>query len=182
MRFQKIIWALSLLLPSFSTFSFEDQSRYYADLGTWFGGDLVANNPAGDNYRAGSGAVLDFGYSWLIPSMQGVYARGSLGYRYQGALQGNGSNSGIVFEASIAKNLSIINLGVGIHADIANITKDELGRKTEFDDVLGALFYIESGVSDNASLTVKYHMLDYTSKTGTKFAGSQLGLFVTVFF
>lgn len=178
MLFKKIVVLFGIVLISQQVCA-ERSMNYYYDFGAWFGGDKIADNPDGDNYNAGSGAVFDFGVSFLLFEKYDLYTRNSIGYRYQGSETGSGRNKGLVLESSIVKELRYYNLGFGLHADIASSTSDYFGFETEFQDAFGPFVSFEYMIDYGLGFGLKYHMLDYTSVDGVEYSGDQAGLFIT---
>jgi hypothetical protein len=151
----------------------------YMDFGVWFGGDLVATNPDGDDYKAGSGAVLALGIENAVINKR--YAnRTSFGVRYQGAQSGKGENSGLVLESSLLKKFNSVSIGAGLHYDFQNSVSDTYGNKTNFKNSIGEFAYIEWVVNEKVSMSVRYLLMDYESDNGVPYAGDQAGLVVTL--
>ncbi|MDH5178158.1 MAG: hypothetical protein OEY07_00645 [Gammaproteobacteria bacterium] len=148
------------------------------DMGVWFGGDLVAVNPGGDNYNAGSGAVLGVAYVVDLAKEEGWKLDTSFGMRYQGAKVGQGSNEGIIIESSIVKEWDGFGVGAGLHYDFQNSVHDALGVETKFKDTLGTVVLVKYISRSGIEFVFKYLMADFESTGGRLYDGNQFGLFM----
>lgn len=178
----KPFWILVPIL-FFSSLAFSKDNIYYQfDFGSWFGGDKIAENPGGDNYNAGSGAVLGLGIDWKFSQKYKLYFRNNFAYRYQGAKVGNGGNSGLVYETALVKQWGRSKLVGGFHYDINAVTKDQFGNKIKYEDSVGTYVGYEYMAFETWGLGVKYLIQDYDLSTNETVSGDQIGLFVTGWF
>lgn len=168
------------LLCFFSLSANADRSIFYQfDFGTWFGGDKLAQNPGGDDYKAGSGAVFGLGLDWRFNKQHDLFLRNNIGYRYQGAKSGSGGNRGIVYETALVKGIGQINLVGGFHLDFDAVTKDQSGNRLEYDDAVGQYVALEHMTFDTWGFGLKYLFQEYELSDGTTVSGDQFGIFLT---
>lgn len=171
------IFLLFCIVPTYA--KAEQNLFYHFDFGTWFGGDKLAQNPGGDDYKAGSGAVLGLGLDWRFSERHDLFFRNNLGYRYQGAKSGSGGNRGIVYETALVKGIGQINLVGGLHMDFDAVTKDEYGNRLEYDNAVGQYLALEHMTFGNWGFGLKYLIQDYKLSNGTTVSGDQFGIFLT---
>lgn len=155
---------------------------YYMDLGVWFGGDNVAINPDGDDYDAGSGAVIGAGMSYYLSKDANFKHNNTIALRHQGAKSGKGENQGFVFESSVVKEWSNIGVGAGIHYDFENEVSDTDGNKTFFNNSLGTIVFVEWIAEERLKIIFKYLFMDYETVDGVPYDGNQYGIFMTLGF
>lgn len=173
-----VLVAVVLVMLSCSALA-EQSLSYHFDFGTWFGGDKLAQNPDGDDYKAGSGAVLGLGIDWELNQQHELFFRNNLGYRYQGAKSGNGGNRGVVFETALVKQINQFNLVGGLHIDLNAVTKDYTGNRLEYDNAVGQYLGIEHMTFETWGFGIKYLVQEYELSNGAKVSGNQFGLFLT---
>ena len=177
---KRIICCFLLLVPVLC--SADTESDYFKNpfmgLGVWFGGDRVANNPDGDNYDAGSGAIMELGAFYQPFNNIELMHRNSVAYRYQGSKTGKGESSGLVLESSLSKEWTNIGVGAGFHVDLLNQVSDTDGNITKFKNSIGPVVYVEWVESEKLSFVLKYLMVDYETMDGEEFSGNQFGLFL----
>ncbi len=166
---------IELALPEENKFSPEyKQNGWYFDLGVNFGGDTIANNPGGDNYKAGGGALLMLGYDW--PSNDDFSYQVSTGFRYQGAQLGDGENFGLVSRVEADYDFGEYHLGIGLHLDILSHTKDEFGKKTKIDDSISPFISASWEMLPHINLTGTYMFAEFTDENDVVYKGNQFGL------
>lgn len=175
----KLYTIVFLLLFTCSSAHSEKGLYYHFDLGTWFGGDTLAKNPDGDDYKAGSGATIGLGLDWMFSSDLGLLFRNNIGYRYQGAKTGSGGNRGIIYESALVKQIDQYNLVGGLHLDLEAVTKDYYGNRIEYDNALGQYIALEYMMLGNWGVGVKYLNQEYELSNGATASGNQFGLFLT---
>ena len=179
---KRIICSFLLLVPALCSADTESEffKNPFMGLGVWFGGDKVANNPDGDNYDAGSGAIMELGAFYQPFQNMEIMHRNSVAYRYQGAKTGKGESSGVVLETSLSKEWTNIGLGAGFHVDLMNQVSDTDGNKTKFKNSIGPVIYAEWVASEKLNFVFRYLMVDYEAEDGTGFSGNQFGVFLLV--
>lgn len=156
---------------------------FYFDLGATSGGDKVANNTTidpntgdnGDAYNAGGGALFGAGYSQPISAKYNLLSRGYLGYRYQG---GDGTNQGVILEGSLVFTQQYYNLGIGLYGDLNNSVKLPEGGKVNFKDAFGTSLFVEYRAADNFIFGLRFVAIDYESKSGDEYDGTQAGIYM----
>lgn len=164
-----------LLLCVVSISAYAERSVFYHfDFGTWFGGDKLAQNPSGDDYKAGSGALLGLGLDWQFNKEHQIFFRNNIGYRYQGAKTGSGGNRGIVYETALGKQIGQFNLVGGLHLDLEAVTKDQYGNRMEYDNAVGPYIGLEHMTFGNWGFGIKYLIQDYKLSNGTEVSGNVL--------
>jgi len=149
-------------------------------LGLWFGGDTVAINPGGDDYDAGSGAVMSIGFSNKLIESVGLISRNSIAYRYQGARIGKGENSGVILETEILKEWKLFGMGVGLHADFMNQVLDAEANKTTFNNSFGPTVFAEWIMGRRLKFVLKYLFVDFETDQGIIYSGDQYGFSLQV--
>lgn len=165
-----------LLLPEDNKFSPEyQQEGWFFEMGVNFGGDTVANNPGGDDYKAGGGALLLMGYDWPS-SWEDISWQASGGIRYQGAKVGEGENFGVIGRFAVDYDMGIFHTGFGLHLDMLGHTKDEYGHKTEFDSSIAPFLYIEWEMTPWFNLSASYMLAEFKDSNGKLYDGDQFGL------
>lgn len=169
-----------LILCSISVPAIAERNIFYQfDFGTWFGGDKLAQNPGGDDYKAGSGAVLGLGLDWKFDRRHDLYFRNNIGYRYQGAKSGSGGNRGVILETALVKQVGQFNLVGGLHLDLDAVTKDQNGNRIEYDNSLGQYVGLEHMTFENWGFGIKYLNQEYKLADGAEVSGDQFGIFLT---
>lgn len=152
------------------------QTGWFFDLGVNFGGDTIAVNLGGDNYKAGGGALLLGGYDLPSDFSDNVSYQFSTGIRYQGAELGDGENFGLITRAAIDYDFGLIHIGAGLHLDLLSHTKNEFGVKTKIDDTLATYVSTEWEMSPWLNITGSYLVAEFTDEHGNVFQGNQFGL------
>ncbi len=158
---------------------------WYFDLGATSGGDKVATNTTidplsgdnGDPYNAGGGAIFGFGYSHPLSARYNLVSRTYAGLRYQG---GEGTNQGIILQASLLFTQKNFNVGAGLYGDINNSVEFPSGEKAEFDNAFGPSLFVEYRASDNFLFGLRVVSLDYQSKEDVDYSGDQAGIYMTI--
>jgi len=158
---------------------------WYFDLGATSGGDKVATNTTidplsgdnGDPYNAGGGAIFGFGYSHPISAYYNLVGRSYAGLRYQG---GEGTNQGVILQASLLFTQKVFNVGIGLYGDINNSVEFPNGKKAEFKDTFGPSLFVEYRASDNFLFGLRVVSLDYQSKEDVDYSGDQAGIYMTL--
>lgn len=152
---------------------------HYLSLGTWFGGTTIADNPAGDDYKAGGGATLDYGLQYRLTNS--LLLQNTIGFRYQGSQTGSGSNSGEFIESSIINTSRNWYIGGGFQYEFNNKVKDDFGNSIKFDPVVTPFLTFGYNGAPSASIGLKFKNSEYTiSGTNVKVKGVEYGLFVVL--
>ena len=152
------------------------QNGWFVDFANNFGGDKIATNPGGDDYKAGGGVLMLFGYDKALEGVPNVSYQLSGGFRYQGAQIGKGENFGVVSQLAVDYDFGLYHAGVGIQLDTLNYNKNELGQKTEFDDTVSPFIKAEWEVEPWLNITASYLFADYKDEYGKSYKGNQFGL------
>ncbi len=168
-----------------NSYPIKRHTGWYFDLGATSGGDKVATNTTidplsgdnGDPYNAGGGAIFGFGYSHTLSARYNLVSRTYAGLRYQG---GDGTNQGIILQASLLFTQKDFNVGAGLYGDINNSVEFPSGEKAEFKDSFGPSLFVEYRASDNFLFGLRVVSLDYQSKDKIDYAGDQAGLYMTI--
>ena len=169
-------------LPEENSFSPQaQQSDWFFDIGVNFGGDTISNNPGGDNYKAGGGALLMAGYDWSLPEFKNFSYQLSSGIRYQGAEVGEGENFGWVSRLVLDYDFGEWHISAGVHVDLLSYNKDEFGVKNEIDDVIAPIVSAEWEMMPWMNLTVTYMSAEFKDQTGVIYEGNQFGLGLKMF-
>lgn len=170
--------ALYLALPHQDEYEpVKKQQGLFYDVGASFGGEKVAANPKGDNYNAGSGAIMSVGYGFPLSTLRGWTVRTSFGLRYQG---GEGESQGIITQAAILYSTRYINLGAGIYGDLANSIKDIEDRETKFENAFGPALIAEWRASAQVDFGLKYIFMDYQTKQGVAYKGNKAVVYINI--
>lgn len=168
---------IDITLPKEMTYSPErKQDGGFFELGVNFGGDTIAYNPGGDDYKAGGGALLLIGYDWPNEYVENTSYQVSTGFRYQGAQLGKGENMGWITKLAFDYDFGQYHVGVGLHLDLFSHTKNEFGVKTKIDDSVSPYIFAEWEMTPWVNLTTSYLMAEFTDENGVTYKGSQLGL------
>lgn len=145
---------------------------YFLDFGAWAGGDQVAENPDGDDYRTGSGGMISIGKATLISYPTQFYNHTSIGYRYQGARgDSKGESSGVILESALIRRQGKFHYGIGLHADFNPVIKNQYGDKTNFEDAIGTQLIFGYDL-----FSIRYLIVDYETTEGETLSGDQFGL------
>lgn len=158
---------------------FKREKGFYYGLGIYFGGDKVADNPSGDDYKAGSGAVFPIGYSHSIGNSNFV-ARYGIAIRYQGSQDGNSRNLGYFLDGIVSYQTRYVNFGTGLHYDFASSIRDLNGKVYKFDPVLSPKFVLEGRVKGIANMGFEYIIADFKSE-GVNYNANRIGWFMRFF-
>lgn len=165
--------AFTLLLP----FSVSAEQSVFLEIGAQSGGDKVAQNiSGGDDYSAGSGAVIGAGVKKSLNAK--VDFKATAAARYQG---GNDSAyaSGLVAEgAALYKFNNQWSMGGGLHGDFASKVKDSQGTVTKFDDAFAPMMLVDWSYTQGISIGGKYIAADYKTTTGKDYNGNQVAIYV----
>lgn len=147
---------------------------FYVDVSANFGGEKVADNPNGDNYNAGGGAVIGAGYAKpLFLENHRWLAQASLAYRYQG---GDGHNSGLVAEGLIGYVFPKFMLSAGFYGDFNGVVKDTSGQETRFNPAYSPQLRATTSGNKFWTLYARLLSLEFESKDGREFKGDFFGL------
>lgn len=152
----------------------------YLGFGVSFGGERVADNPSGDDYRAGGGAIFNLGYSSIIFHSDFV-ARYGLGFRYQGSRDGDARNIGFFGEASVTHQTKFINFGIGLHSDFGNSIRNLEGNEFDFKTSIGPKFLMEYRLEGIGNMGLEYLLMDYETKDGIEYGGNRLMITIKFF-
>ncbi|MEQ9164912.1 MAG: hypothetical protein RLO12_01535 [Fulvivirga sp.] len=152
----------------------------YFGIAVSFGGDKVANNPSGDDYRAGGGAIFNLGYSQVLFSSNFV-GRLGFGYRHQGSKDGNAVNRGFLGEAVITYQTRYINIGLGGHMDMSNSIRNLNGEKFDFVDRIGPKVITEYRFGGLGNLGLEYVFMDYETTKGVAYGGNRFHITMKFF-
>jgi len=151
---------------------------WFIEMGVNFGGAKVADNPKGDHYGAGTGAVIGVGYA-AVSSFSAFHLRPRVhaAYRYQG---GDGNASGFVFQSLISKTYSKLNVSAGIYADLAGKVESVNGVTTKFKSAFGPQVLLEYRATRFTNLYLRGLNMNYKGKTdGLDYDGAKFGLGLT---
>jgi len=151
----------------------------YGSIGVNFGGERVADNPDGDDYRAGGGAVFMFGYSHIM-FRSSFTVRAGVGYRYQGSKKGNASNQGGIGEAVLSFQTRYISFGIGGNYDFANKIVDMENKSYRFNNQIGPKAVLDIRFGSMITMGLEYIMTNYTT-TNSSYRGNQIALSVKFF-
>lgn len=159
------------------------QAGVFANIGVMFGGERVANNPTGDAYNAGSGAVFELGYAHTIAAQNAWLWRVGGGPRYQG---GQGSSEGLIFNGAVVRAFALGdflgNIGAGVYGDMLNKVSSADGKSTEFKDAAGPMAFIEWRAADQFNFGLRFASINYESTKGVSYSGNQGGLYLGLWF
>lgn len=157
------------------------ESGVYWGFGVSFGGDEVANNPSGDNYRAGGGGKMTLGYSHSVFSSNFV-GRYGVGIRYQGSKNGDARNLGYLSEILISYQTRYINLGVGGQVDFGNSIRDLDGKTYKFKTAIGPKLILEARFNGIGNIGLEYILMNFSTTENEKYSGNRIGFSVKFFF
>lgn len=150
----------------------------YMGVGVDFGGEKVALNTNGDDYRAGGGAAFVLGYSQILNHSR-FSLRGGIGYKYQGNQEGDASNQGGFMEAIIVWQTKNINLGIGGQYDFSNKIKTEEGDIIPFENEFGPKFLLEYKWQ-MLTFGAEYILMDFNHKS-TQYHANRFGFSIKFF-
>lgn len=157
------------------------QQAWFFSMANKFGGDIIAKNPAGDNYRAGGGAELSVGYDFPNQLIDGLSYQLYGGFRYQGAKEGEGKNQAIIFKAAINYEYQNYITGMGFQYDVENVTADQYGDETKFKPALYPYVYAEYKLTPKINLSLGYVFAEFETESGQLFNGNQTSLGLKLF-
>lgn len=186
---KNLILSLILILFTHSGFANTGQNGGSIEFGVNFGGDTIAYNPGGDDYKAGGGALLLVGYYWPDELLENTSYQVSTGVRYQGAKIGKGENMGWITKVAMSHALmdyDLINngslrnydvsVGVGLQIDLFSYTKNEFGVKTNINDSISPYIFAEWEIAPLVSFTASYLITEFTDENNVVYNGNQFGL------
>jgi len=150
----------------------------YLGMGVDFGGEKVALNTNGDDYRAGGGCAFVLGYSQILFNSRFSF-RGGIGYKYQGNMENDASNQGGLFESIIVLQTQYINLGLGGHYDFSNRIKTEEGEQISFQNQFGPKFLLEYKWQ-MITFGVNYILMDFIHQN-VHYNANRLGISIKFF-
>ncbi|TVQ94159.1 MAG: hypothetical protein EA393_01235 [Bacteroidetes bacterium] len=160
---------------------FTREDGFYFGLGVNFGGEQVANNPSGDNYRAGGGGLITFGYSRSLFSSDFV-GRAGLGYRLQGSYDGDARNRGIFSDLVLTWQTRHINVGAGGQLETANSIRDLQGNVTTFKTTIVPKFIMEYRIVDGSvNMGAEFLPGSFTTTQNQTFTGNRFALALKFF-
>lgn len=159
---------------------FKRENGIYWGLGASFGGEKVADNPNGDNYRAGGGAIITLGYTHSILSSNFVGRYGA-GFRYQGNKDGDARNLGYLSEVILTYQTRYVNLGIGGQIDMGNSTRDMEGNIFKFETAAGPKFVLEGRYEGILSVGLEYILMNFSTTENRDYKGNRLGVAVKFF-
>ncbi len=160
---------------------FRREDGFYVGFGVNFGGEKVANNPGGDNYRAGGGGLITFGYSRSLFSSDFV-GRAGAGYRFQGSYDGDARNRGIFLDLVFTWQTRHINIGAGGQLETANSIRDLQGNVTAFKTTVVPKFIMEYRLSDGTiNMGAEYLPGTFTTTQNHPFSGNRFALALKFF-
>lgn len=154
---------------------FKRENGLYWGFGASFGGDKVANNPSGDDYKVGGGALFTLGYTHSLFSSNFVGRYGG-GFRYQGSKDGDARNMGYVTEALITYQTKYVNIGVGGQSEFGNSIRDLSGKIYRFDAAIGPKFVLEGRFQGKMNIGLEYIMNNFTSNENQLYNGNRIGI------
>jgi hypothetical protein len=163
------------------TIPFKRENGFYMGLGVSFGGDKVADNPGGDDYKVGGGGIMNVGYTHSIYSSNFVGRYGA-GFRYQGNKDGDARNMGFLTEALITYQTRYINFGAGGQFDFASSIKNTEGKVFNFKPQVGPKFILEWRFKGIGNIGIEYIVMDCTTKDDKKYSGNRIGIMMRFFF
>ncbi len=163
---------IKILLPF--DFGESPQRRYQGftfEFGIGFGGERIAENPDGDDYRAGGGAVFSAGYSKNFKGTP-INWRVLGGFRYQG---GQGTNQGFHFLPSLYLSTRYVNFGAGLQFDFGNSVKAPDGTKTSFTGATGLNIWLEGKLMETLGFNLFHISTEYEDSNSIVYSGSRTG-------
>jgi hypothetical protein len=160
---------------------FMREDGIYLGIGTNFGGEKVADNPSGDNYRAGGGGIISMGISHSVFTTNFVGRYGG-GIRYQGSKDGDARNLGYIAEAVLTYQTRYFNFGFGGQIDMGNSTRHLDGNVTRFKRAIGPKFTLEWRAGGFAHLGFEYLTNDFYTTENQKYRGNRIGVTARFFF
>ncbi|TVQ08579.1 MAG: hypothetical protein EA361_16370 [Bacteroidetes bacterium] len=157
------------------------QTGFYFGLGSLFGGEKVANNPSGDDYRAGGGAAISIGYSIpLAASDMGI--RTALGFRYQGSYDGDANSKGYFSEILFTWQTKVLTAGGGGQLETNNSIRDLNGNVTRFKKTFGAKLIMEIRLADRINMGLEYLPFNFYTLNDVPVKGNRIGLSLKFFY
>ncbi|MES2480275.1 MAG: hypothetical protein V4561_14415 [Bacteroidota bacterium] len=160
---------------------FTREHGVYFGFGVCFGGEKVASNPDGDDYRVGGGAVFQLGYAQSLFSSPLVYRIGT-GIRYQGSKNGVGRNLACPSEFVITYQTRYLNFGFGGQLETNNSTRDFNGKIFQFKPALGPKFLIEGKDRGVVNLSIEYILTNFKTTNNVLYSGNRIGFAFKFFF
>lgn len=173
---------IEIVVPGINQFYADyNQQGWLFEFGVKFGGDFVANNPGGDNYRAGGGAELLIGYDWSPKPQSALSLQALAGFRYQGAKLGKGKNEAYTVKLQANYELEQYAFGIAMQGDINSITHDEFGNQISYENVWYPQVYGEWKMSDSINFTLAYQWAELEADTGQLYQANQWFLGMKMF-
>lgn len=157
------------------------EGGFYFGLGVNFGGEKIADNPSGDNYRAGGGGLIAFGYSHSLFSSD-LVGRAGVGYRFQGSYDGDARNRGIFSDVVLTWQTRHISFGAGGQLETANSIKDLQGNVTRFKTTVIPKFILEYRMVDGTiNMGAEFLPGSFTTTQNQTFSGNRFALALKFF-
>lgn len=168
------------LAPSGNAEIFRRQTGVYFGLGALFGGEKVANNPSGDDYRAGGGAALSLGISQAL-GYSNVGFRAGIGLRYQGSYDGDALSRGLFTEMLITFQTKELTFAGGGHLETSNFIRANDGKETHFKNALGSKILVEYRIDDSLNMGFEFLPFNFVTEKNVPFKGNRIGLTLKFF-
>ncbi len=170
---------MELVVPAESGAITNRHVGWYGSFGSSFGEQDIADNPDGDDYAAGSGALLMGGYAFPVSAWgSGTSLRLGAGIRYQG---GDGHSAGLIGQGSIIRYFGVIGVGAALFLDSGGTVKGVDGSSFEFEPLVMPKLMLE--YNDGSSFTIGAEAIgraDYVdSDTGRAYGGPTYGAYVS---
>ncbi len=146
--------------------------------GSWFDGEIVAENPDGEDYAADSGAIAMLGCTWFHGRSYRYTSNFSLGYRYQLDKSGKGRSKGAFVEASLGAHFGPLVLGGGGMFQFDSKVVDFDGLRTEIEPSAGAFAFVGLEIKPGLELQVRQHYMPLESESGVEYEAAKYGIFL----
>ncbi len=168
---------------------YQPHKGFYIGFGANFGGDRVAVNPGGDNYKPGSGGIFFVGYGGLLFKLDHWAWRASVGWRCHGCVDKGenpenerGGSEAMIMQSSLFYSMVRWNIGAGLYSDLNNSLEDNDGNIIDFKDSVGAQVYLEYRLLNSFAFGVRYLDIDYETDRGETFKGVNSSIYVNIWF
>lgn len=171
-------WILAIVLCAAVGSAQAKSCKDSTTFGSWLNGEVVADNPDGEDYAADSGSILQLGCTWFFDSRNRYTGNLALGYRYQLDNSGKGRSKGWSLESSLGANYGGLLIGGGARVQFKSEVRDYSGNRTKIEPSVGGFAYVGFSLGRGLQLQLRRHYLPLENESGTEYAAAEYGVFL----